>query len=57
MKRRKVDKKSTEDIAIINLEENIKRERGSNKSKEKREKSSYDELDVRKEKRASRKRP
>lgn len=55
MKRRKVDKKN--DDPIINLEENNKRERSSTKSKEsKRDKSSYDDLDGRKEKRVSRKR-
>lgn len=56
MKRRKVDKKN-DDLSIINLEENNKRERSSTKSKEsKRDKSSYEELEVRKEKRVSRKR-
>lgn len=56
MKRRKVDKKN-DDLTIINLEENNKRERSSTKSKEsKRDKSSYDDVEVRKEKRISRKR-
>lgn len=56
MKRRKVDKK-TDDLSIINLEENNKRERSSTKSKEsKRDKSSYDDIEGRKDKRVSRKR-
>lgn len=41
---------------IINVDEGSKRERGSTRSKEKREKSSYDDPDVRKDKRVSRKR-
>lgn len=57
MKRRKIDKKN-DDLTVINLEENTnKRERSSTKSKEsKRDKSSYDDIEVRKEKRVSRKR-
>lgn len=41
---------------VIVLDEGSKRERGSNRSKEKREKSSYDDIDVRKDKRVNRKR-
>lgn len=46
-----------DDVTIV-LDEGSKRERGSNRSKEKREKTSYEDIDVRKEKRerASRKR-
>lgn len=56
MKRRKIDKKN-DDLTVINLEENNKRDRSSTKSKEsKRDKSSYDDIEVRKEKRVSRKR-
>lgn len=57
-KRRKVEKKN-DDLNIINLEENNKRDsRNSAKSKEsKRDKSSYDENEGRKDKRPSRKRP
>lgn len=48
--------KNNDDVTIINLDEGGKRERSSNKSKDKRDKSAYDDLDVRKEKRVSRKR-
>lgn len=55
MKRRKVDKKSNDDLPLI-PDENMKRERSSTKSKDKRDKSSYGDIDVRKDKRVSRKR-
>lgn len=48
--------KNNDDVAIINVKEGSgKRERSSTKSKDKRDKS-YDDVDVRKEKRISRKR-
>lgn len=47
----------TIDDVIINVDEGGKRERSSNKSsKEKRDKSAYDDIEVRKDKRTSRKR-
>lgn len=55
MKRRKVDKKNNDDLPLI-PDENVKRERSSTKSKDKRDKSSYGDIDVRKDKRVSRKR-
>lgn len=39
-----------EDVTIV-LDEGSKRERGSNRSKEKREKTAYEEIEVRKDKR------
>lgn len=49
--------KTIDDIPVINLDEGNKRERSSNKSKDKRDKVSYGDIEVRsKEKRVSRKR-
>lgn len=50
-----ISQKNNDDV-IINVDEGGKRERSSNKSKEKRDKSSYDDIEVRKDKRVSRKR-
>lgn len=55
MKRRKVEKQQKNDDCTIIIDENPKRERSS-KTKEKREKSSWDENDGRKEKRVRSKR-
>lgn len=56
MKRRKVDSSKKNDDVTIIIDDNNKRERSSTKSKDKRDKSSYDDIEVRKDKRVSRKR-
>lgn len=50
MKRRKVDKSQKNDDCTIIIDENIKRDRSS-KTKDKRDKSNWEENDNRKEKR------